>query len=142
MKLRPEIADQGDRLALQGSWTKGGRARDIPIRTDAQRAALEQAHRVAGQGSLIPPEKSYAQHLKSYEYHLGKVGLSRMHGLRHAYAQMRYQELTGRASPAAGGASARDLTPEQRTEDREARLTISRELGHEREQVTAVYLGR
>jgi hypothetical protein len=26
--------------------------------------------------------------------------------------------------------------------DREARLTISAELGHEREQITAVYLGR
>jgi hypothetical protein len=26
--------------------------------------------------------------------------------------------------------------------DREARLTISRELGHEREQISAIYLGR
>jgi len=26
--------------------------------------------------------------------------------------------------------------------DQEARLTISRELGHEREQISAVYLGR
>lgn len=34
------------------------------------------------------------------------------------------------------------LTPEQRELDREVRLTISRELGHEREAVTAAYLGR
>ena len=44
--------------------------------------------------------------------------------------------------PAAGGPSAKQLSPEQKAVDREARLTISRELGHEREQITAVYLGR
>lgn len=65
-----------------------------------------------------------------------------MHGLRHAYAQDRYQELTGWKCSAANGPVARELTPEQRERDREARLTISRELGHEREQVTAAYLGR
>jgi aminoglycoside phosphotransferase (APT) family kinase protein len=54
----------------------------------------------------------------------------------------RYRELTGWAAPAAGGPRSKDLTPEQRELDREARLTISAELGHEREQITAVYLGR
>jgi hypothetical protein len=47
-----------------------------------------------------------------------------------------------RAAPAAGGPRSKDLTPEQRELYREARLTISAELGHEREQITAVYLGR
>ena len=56
-----------------------------------------------------------------------------MHGLRHAYAQNRYEELTGWKAPAAGGPDSKSLTPEQRELDREARLTISRELGHERE---------
>ena len=37
--------------------------------------------------------------------------LQRAFGLRHAYAQERYQELTGWAAPAAGGPSASDLTP-------------------------------
>jgi hypothetical protein len=43
---------------------------------------------------------------------------------------------------AAGRLRSRELTAEQKVIDREARLTISAELGHEREQVTAVYLGR
>jgi hypothetical protein len=34
------------------------------------------------------------------------------------------------------------LTSAQRTQDAIARQTISRELGHERPQITAVYLGR
>jgi hypothetical protein len=70
------------------------------------------------------------------------AGLKAMHGLRHQYAQARYEVLTGWKAPAAGGPSSRQLAPSQRIQDYEARLTISRELGHEREQITAVYLGR
>jgi hypothetical protein len=64
-----------------------------------------------------------------------------MHGLRHAYAQQRYEELTGWKSPIAGGPSSNSLSPEQRDQDHQARLIISRELGHERRQVVSVYLG-
>jgi len=69
-------------------------------------------------------------------------GLSRMHGLRHAYAQNRYEELTGWECPAVGGPDHKSLTLEQRDVDREARLTISQELGHEREAVVSAYIGR
>lgn len=65
-----------------------------------------------------------------------------MHGLRHAYARNRYGELTGWQCPAAGGTPARELTPEQREINREARLTISRELGHDGEAVVSAYIGR
>ena len=34
------------------------------------------------------------------------------------------------------------MTREQQDMDRRARLTISKELGHQREQISAVYLGR
>jgi hypothetical protein len=44
--------------------------------------------------------------------------------------------------PVAGGPDNKPLTPEQREVDRQARLTISREFGNERETVTAAYLGR
>lgn len=65
-----------------------------------------------------------------------------MHGLRHAYAQARYEVLTGWKSPKAGGLSRKELTPEQQIKDTFARQTISRELGHERIEVVGVYLGR
>jgi hypothetical protein len=68
------------------------------------------------------------------------VGEPSLH--RHQYAQERYRELTGWSAPAVGGPRSRELTREQKAIDREARLTISSELGHEREQVTAIYLGR
>ena len=75
------------------------------------------------------------------EGHTLRAGLSKMHGLRHAYAHQRYDELTGWKSPAAGGPSSKSLTREQRDQDHHARLTISRELGHERKEIVSVYLG-
>jgi hypothetical protein len=142
MKIRPDVADRGERLVLKASWTKGGRAREIPIRTQAQRAVLDRAHKLAGKGSLIPPARSYKQQMKIYERHTAAAGLSKMHGLRHAYAQDRYKALTGWAAPTAGGPMRQALSRAEKAIDRAARLTISRELGHEREQITAVYLGR
>jgi site-specific recombinase XerC len=38
IKLRPAYADRGDHLLLKDSWTKGGKARVLPIRTTEQRA--------------------------------------------------------------------------------------------------------
>ena len=99
------------------------------------------AHKLAGKGSLIPSNRDYRQQVRIYDGHVLRAGLSKMHGLRHAYAQ-RYEELTGWKSPIAGGPSSKSLAREQRDQDYRARLIISREMGHEREQITSVYLGR
>jgi len=142
IKFAPSYADQGDHLLLKASWTKGGKARVIPVRTADQRDVLDRTHRLAGGGSLIPSARNYRQQLGVYERHTANAGLSKLHGLRHRYAQVRYEELTGWKAPAAGGPSARTLDSVQRTLDRQARLTISRELGHEREEISSVYIGR
>ncbi|MBK7745518.1 MAG: integrase domain-containing protein [Betaproteobacteria bacterium] len=142
LKIQPAWADRGDRLVLKDSWTKGGRAREIPIRHVEQRQVLDEAKRVAGRGSLIPADRSYVQQLRRFEYQCDRAGIHRVHGHRHQYAQERYLELTGWSAPAAGGPRSKELTREQKLIDRDARLTISRELGHEREQVTAIYCGR
>ena len=142
IKFIPTYADRRDHLTLKPSWTKGSKARTIPIRTLEQREVLDRAHKLAGRGSLIPSHRNYIQQLRIYEGHTLRAGLSKMHGLRHAYAQQRYEELTGWQSPAAGGPTCKLLTSEQRDQDREVRLIVSRELGHERHQVVGVYLGK
>jgi integrase len=48
LKLRPRDADRGDRLLLKASWTKGGKAREIPIHTTTQREVLDRAQQLAG----------------------------------------------------------------------------------------------
>lgn len=142
IKFQPSYADRGDHIALKGSWTKGGRERTVPITTPEQCIALDDVRRMAGAGSLIPPHKTYIQQRHVYDGQCKAAGLSNMHGLRHRYAQMRYEALTGWKAPAADGPSVKGLSPTQRIEDSHARQVISRELGHERIQITAIYLGR
>ncbi|NCT87325.1 integrase [Stenotrophomonas acidaminiphila] len=142
IKFQPHYADRSDHIAIKGSWAKGGRDRTVPITTPEQRTVLDEAHRLTGLGSLIPANKTYIQQRHVYDGQCKAAGLSNMHGLRHRYAQMRYEALTGWKAPAAGGPSVKGLSPTQRLEDNHARQTISHELGHERIQITATYLGR
>ncbi len=142
IKFQPVYAMQVDHIQLKSSWTKGGRARTVPITNDDQRQLLEEARVLARGGALIPPHLNYVRQLRRYEKQTQKARLSCLHGLRHGYAQWRYLELTELVCPAAGGLSSKDQNPEQRALDHQARVTISRELGHAREAISAVYLGR
>ena len=144
LKIKPHEADNGDYLKLQPSWCKGGRSRTIPIRTEEQRYWLEQAKQLAGHSScsLIPVDKTYIQHRYVYDKQASRAGLYNLHGLRHAYAQLRYKELTGWEAPINGGPSLKQLTKAQRAIDKQARLIITEELGHSREQITVSYLSR
>lgn len=142
LKFRVSYADQGDHIRLRGSWCKGGRPRTVPVLTPRQRALLVEVHRLAGDGSLIPGHLRYVDQLQRFKFATSKAGISKTHGLRHHYAQWRYRNLAGWLAPAAGGPGLRQLTPAQRVIDRRVRLQISAELGHGREAITTVYLGR
>ncbi len=142
LKFQPQYAIQDGYIRLKSSWTKGGRARTIPITSQAQRDALALASKLAGQGSLIPTALNYRQHLRHYEYACTKAGLRNTHGLRHGYAQWRYRTLTGNRCPLAGGKSWQEMSPAERKADRLARRRISAELGHSRIAITDTYLGR
>ena len=96
---------------------------------------------MAGGGAMIPPGRNYAEQKRVYEDQARAAGLDRMHGLRHAFALDRYEELTGWKAPAAGGPPRRTLTGEKRRIDTAARLTISFELGHGRVSVASAYVG-
>ena len=141
MKVRPEWADRGDRLVLRRSWAKGGRPREIPIETAAQREALDMAKRIAGKGSLIPPESSYKEQMGRFQRETAKVGLGNSHGLRHAYAQDRYEEVADMKPPVAGGKTTRNMSQDEKERDTKARLQVSKELGHNRKDVASAYLG-
>jgi len=142
IKFLPRYADRGDHIAIKGSWAKGGRDRTVPITTPEQRTVLDEAHRLAGLGSLIPANKTYLQQRHVYDGQCKAAGLSNMHGLRHRYGQMRYEALTGRKAPAGGGPAVAQLTPTERNQERHARQMISLELGHVRVAITRIYLGQ
>lgn len=152
LKFQPSWADKGNSIILKGSWCKGGQQREIPITSSHQRLLLDQVHSLVGSSSLIPSHRSYIQHLRLYHYLTSNVGLLKLHGLRHRYAQSRYHQLTGWLSPADGGPSKSSVLKSSSfsqlqkqawiKSDSLARLTISNELGHHRLSVTSVYLGK
>ncbi len=142
IKFRPQWADGSDRLTLKASWTKGGRAREIPIRNEQQRMVLDEARQLAGKGSLIPADKSYKEQMNRFKAQCQAAGIYHVHGHRHKYAQDRYRELTGWLCPAQGGPKSKQLSLEQKCLDRQARLVISEELGHGREGILTTYIGR
>ena len=141
LKFNPSLADKGNKIALKASWCKGGRSRDIPVHTKKHRALLNEVKETVGNGSLIPDDQKYITFRKAFEYQTLKAGFSNLHGLRHNFAQWRYKQLTGWKSPKAGGTPARYLKAAQREIDRDVRLQISQELGHNRIEITKIYLG-
>ncbi|MRV75524.1 integrase [Duganella sp. FT92W] len=142
IKIQPVWADGGSFLRLQQSWTKGGKYREVPVTTAQQRAVLDAAKALAGKGSLIPAELRYRDQLNLFRAQCDKASIHGVHGLRHEYAQRRYAELTGWPCPASGGSTSKQLTEADKQADQKARLKLSTEMGHFREQVTSIYLGR
>lgn len=150
MKLVLSEAWQGECLKIKPSWTKGGVGRSIFLTNEQQREWLLNATQQVAEGcSLIPKNRTYKQHLSHYQTQTKQMALSNCHGLRHAYAQRRYYELTqlfdptgkGLVCPIAGGKSSGLLKGEELVWDRRAREKISRELGHSRRAITKIYLG-
>jgi len=142
LKIMPHLADKGDSRRQKGSWAKGNVERDVPIRTEAQRQALEKAKAfVSRRQSLIPEGKTYIKQRHLYDRETRAIELKNCHGFRHAYAQTRYKELTGLEPPINGGPLKKDMSYSQQQKDRLARKTISSELGHSRVAIAKVYLG-
>jgi hypothetical protein len=96
---------------------------------------------LAGVGALIPADKSYIRQRSTYDGQTQTAGLHKMHGLRHRYAQSRYEELTGWKCPKAGGPARNTLTGARHKADEMARMTISKELGHGRIGIVSIYCG-
>ena len=130
IKISPNYAIKDDHIKLKSTWTKGGRARTVPISTGEQRQLLEEVRKLARGGALIPPMKDYEYQLHRYERQVRTASIKNPHGLRHAYAQRRYEELTGWKASVAGGPASKSLSSEQRALDEGARETIAEELGH------------
>jgi hypothetical protein len=76
-----------------------------------------------------------------------KDGLGTPHGLRHQYAQDRYEVLSGWKSPVQMTADERadfkaSMTQEMKEKDMLVRNAITQELGHSRISIVANYIGK
>jgi integrase len=131
--------------------TKGGKIRQVPVGQDALKA-LEQAAKIQGDDRSMTPDDQNYQDFREECYQTAKRHGFNFHSERHHYAQRRYQELSGPLAPISTSIKRKDwlafaaeyLSVDIATAesiDRSARLTLSRELGHERIEVTSVYIG-
>lgn len=95
MKFIISEAYIGDELLIRPSWTKGGIGRRLAITNNEQRQWLSKVSQLVRRGeSLIPMDRTYKQHLSHYQVQTKLMGVCKLHGLRHAYAQRRYYEIT------------------------------------------------
>ncbi|WP_218944311.1 phage integrase N-terminal domain-containing protein [Marinicella rhabdoformis] len=137
---------EDDYIALKGSWCKGGRPRKIAIVTEKQKTLLQMVstfQRQNNEKSMIPKGKTF----KSYYRHYNLIRFDHNiagHGLRHTWAQNRFQLLSGGIkAPHAGGPDFCDLSvKEQRIWNRAASI-VNQELGHgkNRLDITSTYIG-
>jgi rhodanese-related sulfurtransferase len=74
------------------------------ITNEKQRQWLIEVSKLIKPGeSLIPVDRTYKQHLSHYQTQTKAMGVAKLHGLRHAYAQRRYHELTRALDPGGQG---------------------------------------
>ena len=121
--------------------TKGGRVRDVPILTDAQRELICRIQRSVPKGGFVGVQHhSPEQSRNRFYWVLRRAGVTKRelgvfaHGLRHGYANDLYEAKSGRPSPVRGGGQKHD-------DDVEARQAVARALGHGRPGVTGYYIG-
>lgn len=141
-KFVPAKAIKDDRIELKASWTKGGRARSIPITTSGQRELLKDIATLKQHASLVPAKMDYKHYLSHRDHYLAIAGIRKAHGLRHYYAQQRYMVLSkGLVPPMLQQGEKTKLTSAEQALDISARLKLSQELGHARIDITRTYLG-
>ncbi|MDD1829963.1 integrase domain-containing protein [Photobacterium sp. ZSDE20] len=141
--------------------TKGGRDREILIRTESQTDAIKHAANIQqNDRSMIPGEMSYKDFRNDCYRQFSTIPAWHCHAERHSYAHNLYQKLytektgiTGISSPVEAGikhgtehhqylAEKLNLTVnEAKSLDNEIRLQVSIELGHSRISIANNYLG-
>ena len=134
--------DKGPYLVLDRG-TKGGQRRQVPIVTDEQRkllAAVKVQNRTTPGGTLVSGA-SLKGAFNEYKLGMAHAELTHGHGLRHGYAQARYETLTGWPSPKSGGLKPGQLSEDDLVIDARVRAELALELGHKRAGVMNTYIG-
>jgi len=127
--------------------TKGGRGKEVErwvLVSERGLLALREAFHVRtqlGGPNLLRPDETFDDLVNDGEVHrarkiLHKFGIKGYHELRAAWACERYEEISGTTAPVLPAGT----SPGQEN-DEQFRLSLARELGHDRIDVVAAYIG-
>jgi hypothetical protein len=127
--------------------TKGGRGKEVErwvTLSERGRFALREAVHVKkqlGGQNLLKPDENFDDLVNDGEVHrarriLHEFGIKGYHELRAAWACARYAEISGEIAPVLPVGA-----PISQENDEQFRLALARELGHDRVDVVAAYIG-
>lgn len=154
-KINPETALLSDGRIYISAGTKGGRDRILHTPSQEQIEAVKALTPFIGKHGNSWPNSVSESSWEKYVYKIiSRMGLciktcgASLHGLRHAYAQARYRELTNLAAPCLypSPSDYREAAYQQHGKDwrnthDQAINILAHELGHNRGEVTTTYLG-
>ena len=124
--------------------TKGGRGKGsdrwIPVSNQCLQTLKAATLMQGKEQNLIPPESNYKQwrvhRYNQWRAMTKQTTINGFHDMRAAYACERYQAITGYPAPVITGKRQADKTLDQK-----ARTILAQELGHNRTDVVAAYIG-
>lgn len=146
-KLQPHEVDKAEKIVIYRG-TKGGKEREIVIKNPIQRELLDEAKRLVGPGQTLIPSR-YSREISFVHFYykvLRRAGITKAklgitsHGLRHEYVHRTYEALTGAKVLKGEDGKVRYENYPSPEKDLEARRLIASWLGHERIDITYVYL--
>lgn len=149
LKCNPHAQDFGHYLQVFPGMGKGGRWRNIPITSSAQRALLDYVKERVAKNKPLGWEYSEAgkavtleQNIRRYENLMTALGFTKAdagvtgHGLRAQFAEN--QALLLGLMPATMGGDAGQLNCDDQTV---VKVKVAQALGHNRQSVTSAYIG-
>jgi len=149
LKCNPHVQDYGHYLQVLPGMGKGGRWRNIPIMSSAQRELLDYVKArvpknkpLGWEYSHLGKPASLEQNIRRYENLMASLGFTKAdagvtgHGLRAQFAE-NHALLLGMVPPTMGG-----NTGQLEGADRSVtKVKVAQALGHNRASVTSAYIG-
>jgi site-specific recombinase XerC len=153
ISMEPRASDEGTKMIVT-KGTKGGRPRTVdfdadPVVAEWQRDLVERAKVVAmqhPQRRLCKPGLTNKQMYTWMGNQATKYGITEknlgvtMHGLRHEFVSRVFTQRCG-LPPQVEGSVPADVYEQHKEAVKEARLYVSEQVGHWREDITSSYLG-
>ncbi|WP_312164986.1 phage integrase N-terminal domain-containing protein [Massilia timonae] len=149
LKCNPHVQDYGHYLQVLPGMGKGGRWRNIPIMSSAQRELLDYVKARALKNkplgweySSSGKQASLEQNIRRYENLMASLGFTKAdagitgHGLRAQFAE-NHSLLLGMVPPTMGGEADQIDRPDLGV----LKVKVAQALGHNRQSVTSAYIG-